>query len=132
MNISPEYLQYIDKCAVSSVILRFDLRQKSTISFAAMAANEIVDFCLKSKRKITLDTAHLSMYCRYSGDIFMESVRLLSPIVAHWHMSDAKGTNGEGVEMGTGDIDFSEVLKLVTREQSFIVETWQGLAMSQQ
>ena len=74
----------------------------------------------------TLDTAHLSMFCEYTGQDFINAVHKLSPVVAHWHMSDAQGTNGEGVQMGTGDIDFCKVLKSVPNEQSFIVETWQG------
>ena len=41
-------------------------------------------------------------------------------------MSDAIGTNGEGVEMGTGNLDFSKILKVVESKQTFIVETWQG------
>ena len=39
---------------------------------------------------------------------------------------DAIGTNGEGVEMGTENLDFSKILKVVESKQTFIVETWQG------
>ena len=41
-------------------------------------------------------------------------------------MSDAKGTNGEGVQMGEGDVNFKAVMSNIQKEQTFIVETWQG------
>ena len=41
-------------------------------------------------------------------------------------MSDASGLNGEGVEIGTGDVDFKNILSKLTKAQSYIVETWQG------
>lgn len=91
-----------------------------------MDADEIISFCQINGRKITLDTAHLSMFCKYTGKDFIHAVHQLSPVVAHWHMSDSQGSNGEGVQMGTGDIDFCNVLEAVNNEQSFIVETWQG------
>ena len=87
---------------------------------------EIVNFCTYNSRRITLDTAHLSMYCAYSGFNFNKALKLLLPITAHIHLSDAKGLNGEGVEIGTGDIDFEKLLHAITLDQSFIVETWQG------
>ena len=88
--------------------------------------DEIVNFCAKNNARIALDTAHLSMHCQYRRKDFYMALSDLAPFVAHWHISDAAGTNGEGVQLGTGDIDFSEVLPYITAEQSFIVETWQG------
>lgn len=91
-----------------------------------MHPNEILEFCMLHRRRITLDTAHLSMNCKYTGEDFIDALKTLIPVVTHWHMSDSEGTNGEGVKMGAGDINFSEVVKLVSSNQSYIVETWQG------
>ena len=87
---------------------------------------EIADFCSENSRRITLDTAHLSMYCTFANISFIEALKILMPHTAHLHMSDARGLNGEGVKIGTGDIDFQLVLSSISNEQSFIVETWQG------
>lgn len=87
---------------------------------------EIIDFCSTYDRKITLDTAHLSMHCNYRNENLVESIAILAPWTAHWHMSDALGNNGEGVAMGSGDVNFKAVLESVTPSQTFIVETWQG------
>ena len=88
--------------------------------------SEIIEFCDKFNRKITLDTAHLSMHCSFREENFIQSISALSPWIAHWHMSDALGINGEGVAMGEGDVNFRKVLQVLTPEQTFIVETWQG------
>ena len=88
--------------------------------------SEIIEFCDKFNRRITLDTAHLSMHCNFRNENFSQSILNLAPWTAHWHMSDASGTNGEGVAMGAGDVDFGLVLRSLTPAQTFIVETWQG------
>jgi len=87
---------------------------------------EIISFCEQEKRKITLDTSHLSMFCAYSNSDFIEEFYKLLPYVAHFHIADAAGNNGEGVKLGTGDINFKPVINAVKPEQTFIVETWQG------
>ena len=88
--------------------------------------DEIVEFCEKYKRKITLDTAHLALHCNYRESKFIEAITKLLPHTAHLHISDAIGTNGEGIVLGTGEINFKEILNRLMPNQSFIVETWQG------
>ena len=44
-------------------------------------------------------------------------------------MGDAKGVNGEGLQIGDGQIDFiklSEILNNFCPDASFIPEIWQG------
>jgi N-acetylneuraminate synthase len=57
---------------------------------------------------------------------FLEQV---GPLTAHMHMVDAAGVDGEGLQIGEGDIDFAmvgEVLDRVAPKASFIPEIWQG------
>ena len=89
-------------------------------------ADEIVDFCVSNNRRIALDTAHLSMHCKFRQENFIESVNKLKVVTAHWHMSDAEDINGEGVAMGNGDVNFNKIMGILDQDQSFIVETWQG------
>jgi sialic acid synthase SpsE/endonuclease IV len=89
-------------------------------------SNEIVNFCKESGTKICLDTAHLSMHCVHHKLDFKTEFNILLPFTAHFHMSDAAGLNGEGVDLGQGDIDFDFVINAVNEHQTFIVETWQG------
>jgi N-acetylneuraminate synthase len=87
---------------------------------------EIIEFCIRTGRKITLDTSHLSMYCSYMQQDFEAQFMNLLPHTAHLHVADALGNNGEGVELGTGDINFKTIINSIYRDQTFIVETWQG------
>ena len=51
-------------------------------------------------------------------------------IVAHIHIGDAKGLNGEGLQIGDGDINFEKLNKLLNKfcpKASFIPEIWQDI-----
>ena len=78
--------------------------------------------------RLCLDLSHLQMTCFHFGLDFQEALALLLPYSAHLHVADAKGTNGEGVLMGTGDIDWPQAwAKIKAHPQvSFIPEVWQG------
>jgi N-acetylneuraminate synthase len=78
--------------------------------------------------RICLDLSHLQMTCNHFAVDFQEALALLLPHSAHLHVADAKGTNGEGVLMGTGDVDWPASWKLISQQQgiSFIPEVWQG------
>lgn len=91
-----------------------------------MDVNEIAQFCRATRSKFCLDTSHLSMYCNYAGINFEEAFQKLLPYTAHMHLADAQGANGEGVFLGTGDIDFSFIKSTLPKGLTFIFETWQG------
>ena len=78
--------------------------------------------------RLCLDLAHLMMTCNYFGLDFQGSLKQLMPITAHLHLADASGTNGEGVEMGAGDINWLPAWKTIRSvpNVSFITEVWQG------
>jgi N-acetylneuraminate synthase len=66
------------------------------------------------------------MNCKFFNKKFEDEFLKLLPYSDHLHLSDADGLNGEGVKLGTGDIDFKFVMNNISKDQSFIVETWQG------
>jgi sugar phosphate isomerase/epimerase len=70
----------------------------------------------------------LQMTCNYFQSDFQQALELLLPYTAHLHVSDAAGTNGEGVEMGTGDVNWPTVWRAICESKgvSFIPEVWQG------
>ena len=88
--------------------------------------DEIINFCEKWGRKITLDTSHLAMHCTFSKQDFEAQFKKLLPYTSHLHIADALGNDGEGVELGTGDVDMDCVINNIFQNQTFIVETWQG------
>jgi len=78
--------------------------------------------------RLCLDLSHLQMTCFHFGLDFQQALALLLPHSAHLHVADAKGINGEGVLMGTGDVDWPATwTQICQRPQvSFIPEVWQG------
>lgn len=91
-----------------------------------MDVDEIVEFCRVTQSKFCLDTSHLSMYCCYADINFNDAFQKLLPYAGHIHLADAQGSNGEGVFLGTGDIDFSFIKSALSEDSTFIFETWQG------
>lgn len=78
--------------------------------------------------RLCLDLSHLQMTCSHFGLDFQEALESLLPCSAHLHVADALGTNGEGVPMGTGDIDWRATWRRICDypDLGFIPEIWQG------
>ena len=78
--------------------------------------------------RLCLDLSHLQMSCFHFGLDFQDALKLLLPYSAHLHVADAKGANGEGVLMGTGDVDWPATWAQIKQHPhvSFIPEVWQG------
>jgi len=94
-----------------------------------ISADEIVQFCEKYSFRICLDVSHSMMACNYFGWDLDKFVEQVAPYIAHMHIVDALGTDGEGVQIGHGDVDFhklAEILNTRAPEASFIPEVWQG------
>ena len=90
---------------------------------------EIVEFCEKNKMRICLDLSHSKLACTHSKTSFYKFCELVAPYSTHLHIADSKGNDGEGLQIGEGDIDFksiSEILNLHCPNASFIPEIWQG------
>lgn len=91
--------------------------------------NEITRFCEEYGMRICLDISHSKLAANYLNISFYEFVSIVSPFVAHMHIADASGLDGEGLQIGEGEIDFSVVskpLKKYAPDASMIPEIWQG------
>jgi len=90
---------------------------------------EIVEKCNLMNLRICLDVSHSMLTCNHFNINFYEFIEKVAPFTAHIHMGDAKGVNGEGLQIGEGDIDFIRLCKILkdnASEASFIPEIWQG------
>lgn len=91
--------------------------------------DEIVAFCKRSEYKICLDVSHSMMACNYYQWDFGQFLEKVLPHTVHMHVVDAKGVDGEGVQIGDGDVDFHLLRDCVNKyapEVQFIPEVWQG------
>lgn len=91
--------------------------------------DEVVEWCSKLNLRMCFDISHSKLTCNHFGIDFYEFSERIAPFSAHLHLGDAKGLNGEGLQVGEGDIDFvrlGAILKKGCPSASFIPEIWQG------
>jgi N-acetylneuraminate synthase len=91
--------------------------------------DEIIEWCGKLKLRMCFDISHTQLACNHFGYDFYKFSEMIAPITAHLHLGDAKGLNGEGLQIGEGDIDFKRLGKILKEgcpNASFIPEIWQG------
>ena len=91
--------------------------------------DEIAAFCEKTGHRICLDISHSMMACNYYQWDFNTFLQKVLPYTIHLHIVDAKGVDGEGVQIGHGDVDFTllrDQLNQFAPGVQFIPEIWQG------
>lgn len=91
--------------------------------------DEIVEWCSKLKLRMCFDISHTRLTCNHLGIDFYEFAEKIAPYSSHLHLGDAKGLNGEGLQVGDGEIDFvrlGSILKKGCPTATFIPEIWQG------
>ena len=90
---------------------------------------EIEKWCQELNLRMCFDVSHSRLTSNHFGSDFYEFAQRIAPLSAHLHLGDAKGLNGEGLQIGEGDIDFyrlGKILHVGCPHASFIPEIWQG------
>jgi N-acetylneuraminate synthase len=91
--------------------------------------DEIVVWCKELNLRMCFDISHTRLTCNYFGIDFYDFAEKIAPYSAHLHLGDAQGLNGEGLQIGEGDIDFVRLGKILDQgcpNTPFIPEIWQG------
>lgn len=94
-----------------------------------VAPDEIAAFCRATRSRVCLDVSHSKLACTEFKWSFEDFVRTVGPFTAHLHLADAAGVDGEGLQIGEGDIDFATLGRLLDQTApaaSFVPEVWQG------
>ncbi len=90
---------------------------------------EIEHYCKKFGIRMCFDVSHSMLGCNHMGKDFYDFARRMAPFTGHLHLGDAKGVNGEGLQIGEGDMDFKRLGKILNDgcpNAYFIPEIWQG------
>ncbi|MBJ7403211.1 MAG: N-acetylneuraminate synthase family protein [Bradyrhizobium sp.] len=90
---------------------------------------ESAAFCAKHALRMCVDISHTKLAANHFGFDFAQGLAQLGPHTAHLHFGDAKGLDGEGLQIGEGEIDFEEIGQVLRKHAptaSFIPEIWQG------
>ncbi|MCB0354526.1 MAG: N-acetylneuraminate synthase family protein, partial [Bdellovibrionales bacterium] len=76
---------------------------------------------------VCLDLSHAAMAAEYLNIPFLEYCQSLKPFVKHIHLSDARGIEDEGLQIGDGSIPFPQFFsEFQSFSGSWIPEIWQG------
>ena len=90
-------------------------------------SDEIADFCLTTGINICFDLSHAALYCNANAMDLKAFITTLKPLMRHMHISDAYGLDGEGVQIGEGDIDFDQIMPLFSDYKgTWVSEIWRG------
>lgn len=92
-------------------------------------AADTARFCRENDLRLCFDVSHSKLACNHFKWSFKEFCDEVGPHTAHLHIADAGGVDGEGLQIGEGDIDFpalAEYLNRTAPRASFIPEIWQG------
>ncbi|GBO87188.1 N-acetylneuraminate synthase family protein [Marinobacter salsuginis] len=94
-----------------------------------VSPEDIVAVCNELGIRVCLDVSHSKLACNYFNWDFDRFVEEVAPLSAHIHIADAKGVDGEGLQVGDGEIDFPGLgrqLRALAPEATWIPEVWQG------
>jgi N-acetylneuraminate synthase len=82
----------------------------------------------KLKIKICLDLSHFILSCNYKKVNLSNILNKYKSLFEHYHIADASGIDGEGLEIGNGDLlKYKKTLiKITNNNQIKVLESWQG------
>lgn len=90
---------------------------------------DTAEFARSTGTDLCLDISHTKLAATFLNIPFSETVELLAPHTIHLHLVDATGVDGEGVQVGEGDVDWAALAEQLDRlvpGAPFIPEIWQG------
>jgi N-acetylneuraminate synthase len=92
-----------------------------------MNSKEISSFCKESSYKICFDLSHAKLFCNFKNYNFSNFTKEIAQNVSYLHIADASGYDGEGLQIGKGDINFYKFFENFKNfNTGFVPEIWQG------
>ena len=91
--------------------------------------DEIEYYCEKFNIRMCFDVSHSMLTCNHFDKDFYNFCERIAPHTAYLHLGDASGINGEGLQIGDGEIDFKRLGNILDNKCGsigFIPEIWQG------
>lgn len=95
--------------------------------YGFMEAEHMIAFCKFFDLNMTLDVCHAALHCNHNHTSLDEYVKKLLDISSHFHLSDAIGIDGEGVQIGEGTINFESLMAVLKQKNgpfSWVTEIW--------
>jgi len=86
-------------------------------------------FCREHGYRLCIDVSHCHLTCNHHSYDPEQFYNMIAPHAAHLHLGDSRGVDGEGLQVGEGEIDFKLLGRIFDNHSataSFIPEIWQG------
>ena len=88
---------------------------------------EIAEFLKDTGYDFCFDTSHAMLYCNLAHKDLAEYATVVQPWTKHLHVADAAGYDGEGLQIGEGEVDFDKLFKVLRKNPvSLVPEVWRG------
>ncbi len=90
--------------------------------------DEIIEWSKNLGLPICFDTSHSYLSCKNINYDFFKFTKKIMSVTNHIHIADAYGLNGEGIQIGDGEINFKKFFDIYKKfnDITFIPEIWQG------
>jgi N-acetylneuraminate synthase len=91
-------------------------------------ANEMLEYCNETGLNVCFDLCHSHLNCNKNNLSVINELQTIMNHVPHFHLSDADGVDGEGLQFGDGDLPFESIIPILNKfeDKSFAVEVWKG------
>ena len=91
-----------------------------------MSTEDILEVVERTGVRICMDISHAALACASDADL-VEFVGRVMPHTCHVHMADASGTDGEGLQIGEGEVKFATIMPIIAQSGASVVpEIWLG------
>ena len=93
-----------------------------------LSSEDMIDYCKKTNLKICYDLCHSQLFCNKNKISLIDELEKIGPFVEHFHLSDAEGIDGEGLQIGEGTMDFERIIPILNKHKNkgFAIEVWKG------
>lgn len=92
-----------------------------------MDADEIRTFCEETGVGLCFDLSHAALYCNAKEKDLADFIQTVRQRIHHIHFADGYGLDGEGVQLGEGEIDLDRILPLFSEYRgTWVPEIWRG------
>ena len=89
--------------------------------------DEIAAFCRAGNFEMTFDTSHAQLACTSAGKTLADFSAVCLLFIRHLHVSDARGIDGEGIQVGEGDVPWKAVVEVLSKKDfTWVPEVWSG------
>jgi len=93
-----------------------------------LSAHDMKNYCKQTGLRVCYDLCHSHLYCNKNNLNLVDELSEIKDHVNHFHLSDAGGEDGEGLQFGDGDLPFDQIIPILNKfsEKTLAIEVWKG------